>query len=222
MAGVRVGTILFGTSWGWAIIAQIAACVIGFFAFVMAHKDSRSAWPAAAVSALVLAITPSLTGHAIGSDEAVFTVPLDILHVAAGSIWLGTLAVIVFVGIGAAFKVPGDISPGARVAGMINTFSPLGLACGAAIVCTGVIVSLLHLDGLSRLWTSAYGLMLLRKLVFVVLLLGAGAWNWRLLKPRLGSDDKVRAIQRSARLELAFGAIVLAFTAFLVALALPD
>jgi len=86
----------------------------------------------------------------------------------------------------------------------------------------GVIASLVNLDGLSHLWTSDYGLMLLRKLVFVALLLVAGAWNWRLMKPRLGADDRVRAFQRSARPELTVGAIVLVFTAFLVALALPD
>ncbi len=222
MPGVPFGTILFGTSWGWAVIAQVGACIVGFIAFAMAHMENRLAWPVAGLCAVVLAVTPALTGHAIGSDEARFMVPLDILHVAGGSVWLGTLAVIVFVGIGAAFKAPGEISPGSRVAGMINTFSPLALLCAATVVCTGVIVSLLHLDGLSRLWTSAYGLMLLRKVVFVALLLAAGAWNWRRMKPRLGTDDTVRAIQRSARLELAVAAIVLVFTAFLVALALPD
>lgn len=222
MPGVPFGTLLVGTSWGWALIAQIAACVVGFFAFIVAHRDSRLSWPVAALCALVLSVTPALTGHAIGSDKALFMVPLDILHVAGGSVWLGTLAAIVFVGIGAAFKAPGGVSPGSRVAQMINAFSPLALLCAATVVASGVIASLVNLGGLSHLWTSAYGLMLLRKLVFVALLLAAGAWNWRRMKPRLGTDDAVRAIQRSARLELAFGAIVLAFTAFIVATALPD
>ena len=222
MPGVPFGTLLVGTSWGWALIAQIAACIVGFFAFAVAHRESRLSWPVAALCALVLSVTPAFTGHAIGSDKALFTVPLDILHVVGGSVWLGTLAVIVFIGIGAAFKAPGGVSPGSRVAQMINTFSPLALLCAAIVIVSGVIASPVNLGGLSHLWTTDYGLMLFRKLVFVVLLLAAGAWNWRLMKPRLGADDKVRAIQRSARLELAFGAIVLAFTAFLVALALPD
>jgi copper transport protein len=222
MPGVPLRTILFGTSWGWALLAQIAACIVGFIAFARAHRESRLAWPVAAFCAVVLAVTPALTGHAIGSDEAPFMVPLDILHVAGGSVWIGTLAVIVFVGIGAAFKAPGETRPGSRVAGMINTFSPLALLCAATVIASGAIASLLNLDGLSHLWTSAYGLMLLRKLVFVTLLLAAGAWNWRRMKPRLGTDDKVREIQRSARLELAVAGIVLAFTAFLVAMPPPD
>jgi len=222
MPGVPFGTILFGTSWGWALLAQIAACIVGFVAFASAHRESRLAWPVAAFCAVVLAVTPALTGHAIGSDEAPFMVPLDILHVAGGSVWIGTLAVIVFVGIGAAFKAPGETRPGSRVAGMINTFSPLALLCAATVIGSGAIASLLNLDGLSHLWTSAYGLMLLRKLVFVTLLLATGAWNWRRMKPRLGTDDKVREIQRSARLELAVAGIVLAFTAFLVAMPPPD
>ena len=105
---------------------------------------------------------------------------------------------------------------------MIDAFSSLALVCAATVVASGVIASLVNLGGLSHLWTSDYGSMLFRKLVFVALLLAVGAWNWRRMKPRLGPDDTVRAIQRSARLELALGAIVLAFTAFLVALALPD
>jgi copper transport protein len=224
MPGVPAGTILFSTSWGWAWVAQISACLLAIIAFALAHNGRRNnpSWPLAALSALTLAATPALTGHAIGSDEAFIAVPLDIVHVLAGSAWLGTLALILFVGIGSAAKAPGDISIGSRVASLINQFSPLALFCGAAVVATGLATSLLHVQPISRLWASTYGMTLIVKLALVSLLFSLGAWNWRRVKPNLGGDEGVIALRFSARLELAASVLVLAVTAFLVALPLPD
>jgi copper transport protein len=224
MHDVPARTILFATSWGWAWQAQMTACVLAVIAFGVAHRsgNNRGSWTLAAICALILAVTPALTGHAIGSDEALFAVPLDGLHVLAGSAWLGTLAMILFVGVGAAAKAPGNISIGSRVATLINAFSPLALICGGAVVATGIATSLLHLEPISRLWTSAYGMTLIVKLALVSLLLSVGAWNWRRVKPGLGGPEGVMALRFSAKLELSASMLVLAVTAFLVALPLPE
>ena len=222
MSNVSGTTILFDTQWGRASIAQLAAALLAIVAFRIAHTNKDSGWSIAAICAIVVSITPSLTGHAIGSDQEFINVPLDILHVLAGSVWLGTLAIIIIVGIGAASKTPGTTSPGTRVAAMINAFSPIALACGATIVASGIIVSLLRLHPLSTLWTSGYGKVLIVKLGFVGLLFALGAWNWRRVKPRLTFDEGLPALRQSARMELTAGAMVLAVTAFLVAMALPD
>lgn len=224
MPGISASTILFSTSWGWAWVAQISACLLAIVAFALAHNGGRSSasWSLAALSALTLAVTPALTGHAISSDEAFITVPLDVVHVLAGSAWLGTLALILFVGIGSAAKAPGDTSIGTRVATLVNAFSPLALFCGAAVVATGLATSLLHVLPISRLWTSTYGMTLIVKLALVSLLFSLGAWNWRRVKPNLGGDEGVIALRFSAKLELAASVLVLAVTAFLVALPLPE
>jgi putative copper export protein len=207
-----------------AWLAEITACVVAVLAFAVAHRagNNRGSWTLAAISALTLAVTPALTGHAIGSDDAVFAVPLDSLHVLAGSAWLGTLAMIFLVGIGTAAKAPGAISIGSRVASLVNAFSPLALVCGGAVVATGIATSLLHLSPISRLWTSTYGMTLIVKLALVSLLFSLGAWNWRRVKPNLGGDEGVVALRFSAKLELIASVLVLAVTAFLVALPLPD
>ena len=224
MHDVAGRTILFATSWGWAWLAEITACVIAVVAFAVAHRagNNRGSWTLAAICALTLAVTPALTGHAIGSDDAVFAVPLDALHVLAGSAWLGTLAMILFVGVGAAAKAPGAVSVGSRVASLVNAFSPLALICGGAVVATGIATSLLHLSPVSRLWTSTYGMTLIVKLALVSLLFSLGAWNWRRVKPNLGGDESVVALRFSAKLELTASVLVLAVTAFLVALPLPE
>jgi copper transport protein len=222
MRDIPPKAILFATGWGWAWSAQMVACLLAIVGFAIAHRGTRSGWPMAALAGVVLSVTPAATGHAIGSDEALFSVPLDVLHVLAGSTWLGTLAVILIVGIGSAGKTPGTVTIGARVAAMINAFSPVALICGGIIVATGAIASLLHLEPLSSLWTSSYGKVLLVKLAFVVLLFVVGAWNWRRIKPNLGGDEGVSALRFSAKIELSVAAMVLMVTAFLVALPLPD
>ncbi len=222
MQDAPLSAILFLSGWGWVWLAQMSACLIAIAAFRVAHRTTNAGWRTALVCALILGATPSFSGHAIAGDQALFSVPLDILHVIAGSVWLGTLSVIVIVGVAAAAKTPGTIGLGARVAGMINVFSPVGLFCGGTVVATGVIASLLKLRPLSRLWTSDYGIALMVKLALVVVLFGAGAWNWRRIKPTLGADAAVPPLIRSARLELLIGALVLAVTAVLVAMALPD
>jgi putative copper export protein len=125
------------------------------------------------------------------------------------------------VGISAALKTPDALRPGARVAEMINVFSPLALTCGAAIVLTGIGSAFIELPSVTSLWTTPYGVVLLLKLLFVALLLAAGAWNWQRMKPRLTGDNEIGPMRSSASLELTLALAVLAVTAILVALELP-
>ncbi len=220
-----IGTLLFGSLWGISLFTQLIVALAAVAAFRLAHNDSlltsRTAWNAAFAAAVAAGITPAFGGHAVSGDTAFLAVPADIVHVIGGSAWLGTLAVIVLVAIPAALKTPDDVRPGARVAMLINRFSPLALTCGASVVATGLGASVIRLPRLDALWTTPYGVMLLLKLVFVVFLFGAGAWNWRRMKPRLTGDNAIAPLRSSASLELVLTGIVLGFTAILVATQLP-
>lgn len=225
MPDVAVSTLLFGSGWGMAMFAHLLAALVAAGAFRSAHSakasTQRTAWTLALAAAVVLGLTPAFGGHAIAGDRAWLAVPADVIHVIAGSAWLGTLAVILVVGIPAALKTPDDTRPGARVARVINVFSPLALICGGSVVATGVGSSVIRLSRLDALWTTPYGVILLIKLIFVLFLFAAGAWNWRRLKPRLTGDDAISPLRSSAWLEVLLSGIVLGFTAILVALELP-
>ena len=225
MPDASLSSMMFGSFWGFALLLQIVAALIAGAAFIGAHKNEETtkirAWRIAILAAALLAIAPALGGHAFAADLAYIAVPADIVHVAVGSMWVGTLAVIVIVGIPAALKTPDSIRPGERVAGIINTFSPLALTCGGAVVATGLASSLMHLPTLATLWTSFYGIVLLLKLFFVALLFAAGAWNWQRMRPRLTGEDAISPMRSSASLELVLAGVVLAITAILVALELP-
>lgn len=225
MPDAPIGALLFGSLWGMSLFMQMIIALVAVAAFKLAHSDNtltrRTAWNAAFAAAIAAGITPAFGGHGVAGDTAYLAVPADIVHVIGGSAWLGTLAVIVLVAIPAALKAPDDVRPGARVAVLINKFSPLALTCGASVVATGLGASVIRLPRIDTLWTTPYGVVLLLKLVFVVFLFGAGAWNWRRMKPRLTGDNTIGPLRSSASLELVLTGVVLGLTAILVATQLP-
>ena len=225
MPDIAVSTMLFGSAWGLAIFLEMIAAVAAAVAFRAAHSASGSSrangWKVALLAALVLGVTPALSGHASSTKPVFVAVLADVIHILAGSAWLGTLGVIVVVGISAALKTPDATRPGARVASLINTFSPMALICGGLVVSTGLVASVLHLPHVRSLWTTPYGVTLSLKLLFVLLLFGAGAWNWRRMKPRLTGDNAVAPMRSTATFELLLATVVLGITAILVALELP-
>src|SRR5205085_4719241 len=110
---------------------------------------------------------------------------------------------------------------GALVADMVNGFSPLALTCGLLVVASGVITAWRHLNPLSSLWTTPYGYALIVKLLLAGAVFALGGWNWRRVRPTLGSDDAAVAIRRSSKVELTVAALVLAATAIVVSLPSP-
>src|SRR5690606_35381767 len=110
---------------------------------------------------------------------------------------------------------------GAGVADLVNAFSPADLAFTAIVAVTGVFSAWLHLDAVSALWQSDYGRTLLIKLAVLSVVAATAAYNWLRVKPALGSNEGGVDIRRSATVELAIGALVIAVTALLVATPTP-
>jgi len=222
MPDVSLGSMMFDSLWGLSLLMQVGGALASLIAFYYAHKSpNKNAWFVATLSAITLGISPSLSSHAASTPQPFISGVADVIHILAGSVWLGSLAVIMVVGVSAALKTPDSIRPGTRVASMINAFSPIALTCGGLIILTGVIASLYHLTPLNTLWTTPYGAALIFKLVFVAILFAAGAWNWRRMKPRLTGDDAISPMRSFATLELLLAIVVLGVTAILVALEVP-
>lgn len=225
MPDASLGSLLFGSLWGVSLLLQVAGSLVAVAAFAAVHKTANAtrtrAWTAAFIAAIALAVSPSLGGHAAAGNNAWLAIPADFVHVAVGGMWIGTLATIVVAGISSAFKTPDDTRPGARVASMINAFSPVALMCGGAVVATGIASAVLRLTGIRDLWTTPYGITLLLKVFFVGMLFAAGAWNWRMMKPRLTGENAIAPLRSTAWLELLLATVVLGITAILVALELP-
>ena len=224
MPDASIGPMMFNSVWGWSLLLQIIGVAVAGIALYPVHRPAESHdrfWNTALIGTIIVASSPSFAAHAGASKLALIAVPTDMVHIIVGGMWLGTLAVIVIVGISAALKTPDALRPGARVAELINVFSPLALTCGGAVVLTGIGSSLIELPSVASLWTTPYGVVLLLTLLFVALLFAAGAWNWQRMKPRLTGDNAISPMRSSASLELMLAFAVLAVTAILVALELP-
>lgn len=212
-----VKIVMLDTSWGSGWLAQLAAAAWVAGAFWASPKAPIMAWVAAA-AALFAGATMPLTGHAVSQVPAVIGVVLQAAHVVGAGVWLGTLGV-VLVMIVAMRRLPGHP---AAVAAAVHAFSPLALAGAGVLVFSGLVTAVLYLPHVRDLWATAYGLVLLLKVVLFLGVAAFGAYNWRVLRPSLGNPRATNALQRSAAVELLVGTVVLAVTAVLVALPLGE
>lgn len=188
--------------------------LIASVAFLVVRAAPRVGWPIAALTMMVAVLFPLYTGRGAGKVNAV--------HILAASTWLGTLLVLTTVGIrGVIRRGAAGTSRAELVCDLVNSFSPLALTAATVVALTGLTTAWMHLKRLSALWTTAYGVTLMIKLVFVLIVVTLGAWNWRRVRPSLGNEGTEETIRRSATTELAFGAIVLLCTAVLVTLPSP-
>jgi putative copper export protein len=199
---------------GATSLAQVVLLATLLVAFVLAWRRISIGWPIAGVAGIGFALRSVLGGRLAGL--------VNPLHVLGGSLWLGTLFVLVVCGLG---QMLGSSVPVAEreqaVAEMVHRSSVVGLASAALLGLTGLSTSWTHLKPLAALWTTPYGYALITKLCVVAIVLGLGAWNWRRVGPSLGTEGGALTIRRTATTELAFAAVVLLLTAILVSLPSP-
>ena len=211
-----VGAMLTHTLWGRAWVLQVGAALAAVAGFALLARQ-RAAWVLIDVAALVSVVAIALSGHAAAvPGRAALAVTTDSLHILSAGGWLGTLAVLVLVGLRVSLRAGRD-ERGPAVAALVNAFSPVALTCAALVAGTGAISAWLHLGAISALWSSSYGRTLLWKLGILTLVVATGAYNWLRVRPSLGDEVGARRVMRSSTAELVIGVVVLVVTAVLVA-----
>jgi putative copper export protein len=149
------------------------ASVVAVVAILLAIAASRPAlWIyAIGASALGVAATVPLVGH--GGTHDSLTTMLHRVHLFGAGLWIGSLGVAVLANIG---DTP-------RLLQSLRRFAPIALTGAAMVAASGLVLAWEHLRPLSALWTSAYGLVLLAKVITVIVVGSLGFVNWR--RPRL-------------------------------------
>jgi copper transport protein len=177
---------------------------------------------------LGIVVTVSLAGHAGSGPAAPLGLAADGLHLAAVSLWLGGLAVLLTVVLPR--RDPLELRQ------VLSRFSRLAFAAVVVIVATGLVQSWRQVATLDALAATHYGRLLLAKVTLVALLLAAAAVSRSLVHRRLlptsalvarpdgpgaarldPDRDTVPRLRRSVGIKIAIAIAVLALTAALVA-----
>ena len=197
-------------------LVLLSAALVGF---VLARVRVRAGWWLAGAAALVLALGPAAQGQWLRL--------VNPLHVLAGGLWLGTLAVLVgtlfpLLLRGDAVGGDPDIRPGgSRLDAVVRRFSRLALVSSGLLAVTGVITAWRHLGAWNALWTTPYGWALDVKLVIVATIAAFGFYNWRVATPGLSAGSGDARLARASLREVSLGVLVLVVTAVLVGLPAP-
>ncbi len=156
---------------------------------------------------VLILVTFALAGHPGQGSLAPLAAVLDAVHLAAASVWLGGLAVV----LGAVLRpAPPPALPDVDLPVLLARWSRLAMAAVSVLVVTGTFQAWREVATLDALRRSDYGHLLLAKLAVVALLLLVADQARRLVGRRL------RWLRRLVLTELAGGAIVLVLTSVLV------
>ena len=112
---------------------------------------------------------------------------------------------------------------------MVAAFSPVALGAATALFIAGCATSFLYLGSPGAVFSTAYGVVLVAKVIGFGAVVAAGYYNWKRVGPRLeaavggaGQDPEAqRLLSRAVAAELGAASVVLLLTSILVALPMP-
>jgi copper transport protein len=159
--------------------------------------EGRRRWPWVVTGAAILGVgllaTPGLAGHASTGEQPLLGFVLDVVHLAAGALWLGGLVLLATLLIADRRSEDQPADP-RRVTLRVSATM---FAAVAVVVATGTIQSIRQVGSFFALFHTDYGWILMVKIGLVVVLIAAGALSRRTLHGHLG----LRRSQRSAETE---------------------
>ncbi|HSI80291.1 MAG TPA: CopD family protein [Solirubrobacterales bacterium] len=172
---------------------------------------------------IALALTAPMAGHTGDHSPRGILICADATHLICMSLWLGGLALLLVVvptatrGLSARERTP-------ILAEVVGRFSRLAVVAVALIVLTGAIQSLALVGSLGAFVDTAYGRIVLAKIVLLAGLVALGAYNQRRSLPRLrrlaaGGHEPGKAavlLRRAVAAEVALVIAVLGLTSVLV------
>jgi copper transport protein len=184
-----------GTRFEQVLVAAAVTSVVGAAAAALAPLWAPLlylGWLAAAV----LAVWPTLSGHALDPDQPTLIAPAaDLLHVVAAGIWLG--------GIASLALVVGRAPEGTR-RDATHRFAAIAGTTVVVVAAAGASRALTELTAVNQLWSTSYGRTILIKTGLFAMLLALG---W------LGRRSLERAFERLRVLVLLELALLLAVVA---------
>jgi putative copper resistance protein D len=177
------------------MIKMAAAAAMGVLLFTSAGRADR----ALLVLALVELAAATLTTHAAARLED--RAPLLVagwLHQAGAAIWIGGIP---------SFLLALARTQTPEATRLVSArFSRMSMAGVAAILLSGIVMSVFYIGDLAGFYGTAYGVMVGAKIVLFLMLLGLGGLNFLLVERlRANPDGSVNRLRRFAEAEIGIG-----------------
>ncbi len=190
----------FGPPWLFQLLAATGSFIILVFASSNQQPSRRFPfWMAFGLSVLGL-LGPSLSGHARAAwDEYSLAIASDWLHLIAGSMWIGGLC-------GLAFTIAYALAENDRQAALaslsatMKRFTSLVIPATILLAITGLYNTWIHVESLSALVGTTYGIVLLVKVAISGFMIVLGGINAFVLHPRLVAESRAAADAEGSRL----------------------
>jgi putative copper resistance protein D len=143
-------------STGQAVAAQAGLALAVAVACARVLRRNAAAWTA--VLSVVAVLLPAFTGHAAGAGNHQVAITSLAMHVVAAALWAGGLA--------ALLALRGtDV-----LAGAAARYSRMALGCFAVVAFSGAANAWVRVGSLDQLWRSAYGTLVVGKIVALLAL----------------------------------------------------
>lgn len=240
VAELQGGTVFGGVDFSLVIrfasrttVGQLCLARIGLLLLAACATRLRGlrGWRVTAVLAFGAVILSSLVSHAAAQPSHRFVAILSqVAHITVAGIWMGVLLHLVIAR--SQWLAGADISRIAFISGVVKRFSPIALAATSLIGITGSLAAWRYLHDTGALFTSAYGLTLIVKLVLIAPAICAGFVNFRFIRPRLaeiaagknsppGPGGVLPWFSRMLELEVTAGLLVITVAGILGSLSPP-
>jgi copper transport protein len=168
---------------GWALLVRAVSA--GALALVLRPVWRRGDPPStgrvavAGLCAAGIVVSTAATGHPVAGPWPGLAVAVTVVHVAAMAVWLGGLAALL-VGV----LRPGV--PAEDLSGVLTRWSRIAFGIVAALVVSGTVQAVREVETPTALFVTAYGWVLVAKLVLVLVLLAAAGVSRVWVQQRLG------------------------------------
>jgi copper transport protein len=188
-------------------LAASIVFVIAALSVLAGQVNSQSAFRLMLfVPMLGVIVAPAFDGHTVTKGPRLAHTVSDIVHMGSATIWVGSVLGLLLVARVDRQKLASVAQKTAKV--LVGTV--------AAVAVSGVVMTLVIIDGMSSLTDSTWGRILMVKL-FAVATAGAigGVHHWRVV-PRLRSGEMHMSFRRTIVLECAVLTLVIVASSWLV------
>ena len=211
------------TSFARVALARVALGVgLAALAARMAHRPAgRAAWTLLAFAALAQVGASAFMSHAVARvDHRGLLLLLDAVHQIAAAVWVGGLAHLTAFAVRARADAENGPVTARDVSRVVARFSAMAFGAVAALVVAGAVLTWLYVREPAALIGTAYGVMVLSKVILLAGALGFALANFRTARARsaLAQSAPQHRLFRFVEIELGLGITVLFAAASLTSL----